>query len=505
MPKRKREDDVEEVISRSKGELHQALKLAKGFERQRQSKRLHDPKTDADKKTRIEKEVVVLKSLDLQQAARAHICSALLRVKSIAESPKLPEQIKAGVPKSELTEEERAALHNVTSALANRQEVRSATEKAIANVCKALSIPVPDKKARNRKEKPAPEPAATKPNNTRPEKKQSEPKPQKKQAELAPEDPGSDSESDLSEQEAALRQLDDLLASSSDASDSGASGAEETRTRRPTQKPPQKAQPQKASPSRPGLLANGLDPMEITDDEGAGAESESEPSYDSDLDPMEITDDEADSDGEANSSDEEDASSEWGGFSDAPPSPRPLQRSVSPSPSLSPPPAKKAKTKTKPAPSASSSTFLPSLMGGYISGSESEASDIEIAPKRNRRGQRARQALWEKKYKAEAKHLKNQQNKRDSGWDMKRGAVEGEPGKPWKKGVRNPLVTGGNNEKLGTNARFSGDTTKEVVKKPVVKKRDDEGPLHPSWEAKKKLKEAQSAGVPFQGKKIVFD
>lgn len=64
MPKRKREDDIEEVISKARGELHHALKLAKGFERQRQSKRLHDKKTEADKKARIEKEVVVLKVCD---------------------------------------------------------------------------------------------------------------------------------------------------------------------------------------------------------------------------------------------------------------------------------------------------------------------------------------------------------------------------------------------------------------------------------------------------------
>lgn len=144
-------------------------------------------------------------------------------------------------------------------------------------------------------------------------------------------------------------------------------------------------------------------------------------------------------------------------------------------------------------------------MGGYISGSDSEASDIEVAPKKNRRGQRARQALWEKKYKDQAKHLKKQQNKRDAGWDMKRGAVDSEPGKPWKKGLRNPLITGGNGEKLGANARFGGDKDKEVVKKAPVKKRDDEGPLHPSWEAKRKAKEAMGAGVPFQGKRVVFD
>jgi hypothetical protein len=34
---------------------------------------------------------------------------------------------------------------------------------------------------------------------------------------------------------------------------------------------------------------------------------------------------------------------------------------------------------------------------------------------------------------------------------------------------------------------------------------DNTGPIHPSWEAKKKLKEQQCAVFAFQGKKIKFD
>ena len=46
---------------RLRNELHHAMKAAKGFERQRQSKRLFDPKAPPDKKERIQKEIVVLK------------------------------------------------------------------------------------------------------------------------------------------------------------------------------------------------------------------------------------------------------------------------------------------------------------------------------------------------------------------------------------------------------------------------------------------------------------
>jgi hypothetical protein len=34
---------------------------------------------------------------------------------------------------------------------------------------------------------------------------------------------------------------------------------------------------------------------------------------------------------------------------------------------------------------------------------------------------------------------------------------------------------------------------------------EDDGPIHPSWEAKKKLQEQQCAMFAFKGKKIKFD
>jgi hypothetical protein len=148
------------------------------------------------------------------------------------------------------------------------------------------------------------------------------------------------------------------------------------------------------------------------------------------------------------------------------------------------------------------STFLPSLMSGYISGSES-ASDVDgdIAPARkNRRGQRARQAIWEKRFKEKAKHLHSGKHSggKDAGWDPKRGAVGKEDGKPWKRGVRAPL------ERQGRQGRQTQSDQSEV-KQPVKEhKRDDQGPIHPSWEAAKKAKE-KNLTAPFQGKKITFD
>ena len=137
------------------------------------------------------------------------------------------------------------------------------------------------------------------------------------------------------------------------------------------------------------------------------------------------------------------------------------------------------------------STFLPSLMGGYISGSES-ASDVDMAPPRkNRRGQRARQAIWEKKFKQEAKHLLKPA--RDQGWDPKRGAVEGAR-TPWKRGIANPFSRPEGGAQDGS--------APVVPRKPRTT--DNAGPLHPSWEAKKKAEEKQQ-NVKFEGKKIKFD
>ncbi|KJY02398.1 cellular morphogenesis protein Bud22 [Zymoseptoria brevis] len=135
------------------------------------------------------------------------------------------------------------------------------------------------------------------------------------------------------------------------------------------------------------------------------------------------------------------------------------------------------------------SAFIPSLsMGGYISGSGSDLDDdLDIAPKKNRRGQRARQAIWEKKFGIKAKHVKTQD--RNQGWDAKRGAVGGRDERPHR------FANAANAQPLGPR--------KGEVKKP--KERDDTGPLHPSWEAAKKAKEKKAVPVVFSGKKISFD
>lgn len=174
---------------------------------------------------------------------------------------------------------------------------------------------------------------------------------------------------------------------------------------------------------------------------------------------------------------------------------------ASASASPSPEPQKAAPSKTTAKPKASA--FLPSLsLGGYISGGSGDSepeSDPDVVPARkNRRGQRARQQIWEKKFGQKAKHLENggkKANDRSAGWDMKRGATDGKRGgRGGSRGGRGGGFGGGRGGRDSANA-------------PPAKKKhnDDAGPLHPSWEAAKKAKEAKEKPVAFSGKKTTFD
>ena len=196
----------------------------------------------------------------------------------------------------------------------------------------------------------------------------------------------------------------------------------------------------------------------------------------------------------------------------------------SPSPSLSPSPPPQASKKTKPSKSTNSTTFLPTLSGGYWSGSEgsndgeNEVEDLStVKPRKNRRGQQERRAIWEKKYGANANHVKKQaiagsKPGRDEGWDLKRGARDdktrvGRGG--WARGKmdgngrggRRGIIRSGPNSDPVNGAREHGRDVKHRMKEKA-----GEGPLHPSWEAKKKAKEkAGNTMVAFQGKKVTFD
>ncbi|KAI1410500.1 Bud-site selection protein [Hypoxylon sp. FL1857] len=499
MPKRKRnhEPSLEEKLTQWHKELARGMKTAKGFERQRLSKRIREAqaKNEVDKVTRLEREVAVLKSLDLQQAAHAHLCSSLLKIKGVADSPKLPADLVKPVPKPEgLSEEEKAALHNVTSALCNRKQVHDITKEAIMGTCIALRVPMPEKMKKGGKGKKdktdgradKEEQADDRDNiakaggkededeEDQSEDEEEEPEPvllkrkrdtaagdEEEELDSDEDDRPSDDEvfegfSDSDAEERVWSRYDDFVVGSSSDDESDEDDISEEDELAPD------------SRARSVRKATTADDISISSAEESESEGE---------DDLEISGSES-------------------------------------STSTSLPPSKKKKTaKTGPV-LAGNSAFLPTLMGGYISGSESEASDIDVGPPRkNRRGQRARQAIWEKKYKEKAKHVQKQQKVkgRDQGWDMRRGAVgddEEGPNKPWKKGIRNPFdnkhvhperqrqMQGGSQEVDRRNQ------TAEKPKPKAAPKRDDTGPLHPSWAAAKKAKEQK---VEFQGRKVVFD
>ncbi|CAG8112933.1 unnamed protein product [Penicillium nalgiovense] len=251
-------------------------------------------------------------------------------------------------------------------------------------------------------------------------------------------------------------------------------------------------------PRRGEQVSRSTNDMDISDSEESGDEGLSQ--FDSRLGPG------SDSEADSESGDEEDLAAD--DISDS------ISRSPSPSFSAADsPPPKKAKAAKGSAASVNSTTFLPSLMhGGYWSGSE-EASDEEDSGakpvRKNRMGQQARRALWEKKFGDSANHVKKEQmaakyGGRDNGWDTKRGATDGGRGGRGGRGGKRGGFGGGptrpqNRDGSGPAGPHSGQRPGGKPKGPPK----DEGPLHPSWEAKRKAKEQTTAA--FSGKKVTFD
>ena len=191
-----------------------------------------------------------------------------------------------------------------------------------------------------------------------------------------------------------------------------------------------------------------------------------------------------------------------------------LSLSLSPSPSISasessqPSKGKDGKAYDAPSAQTKGTTFLPSLMmGGYWSGSESGGDEdiSDIRPRRkNRMGQQARRALWEKKYGGGANHIQNQMQKegRDRGWDSRKGAMDDHDDPRGKRGKGK----GNNNAQASyvLDYRLQREENSKAETATQRKKPLEKMPLHPSWEAARRAKE-QKAQASFQGKKIIFD
>ncbi|KAJ9661568.1 hypothetical protein H2201_006424 [Coniosporium apollinis] len=420
---------VEQKINHGKKLLNRALKLAKGFERQKLGRRQKtaSQKGDAAGLARIDAEIEALKKLDIADAAETYLYKTLLKIKTIAASPSLPASVK--LPSKAPPDTSTA---NVTARLYNANPVKEAMGDILSDIRNALGVEQAGEAGRKN---------ATK--------------------------------TGVSERDHAKSRLEcfEQGASSKSVSASSAGSKEEV----------ENAYSDEFSDPDSEDFAHLDARVAGSSAEGSDEDSEEVPVRSGLLR------------GSARGYDPADDLS--------------LSPSAFSSSSQSPESESKASVSKAAANANKISTFLPSLtMGGYWSGSESLPSDeeVDVAPRKNRRGQRARQQLWEKKFGGKAKHLQKQDttgnNNRHHGWDPKRGA-QGEGDKRF--GQRRT----GEHSTPGTKRRRGGDATPangaELVPSRQVKG-DDQGPLHPSWEAAKQRKE-QRATAPFQGKKVVFD
>ncbi|KAI1001887.1 hypothetical protein K3495_g6316 [Podosphaera aphanis] len=474
MPKRKRStstDDhqtqasihcqaVAQRIALCKKQLYRVIKTAKSFERQKLGKRLTRAES-ADVKQRINLEIDALKNLDSAQFAEMHLYKSLLRVKTFVSSGLLPADVQI-VDKATMGEgAQRTALNNVMSGILNMKVVKATMEQIFKDMYSIMGIPVSVRKSTD-------------------QKRQSE---SNKVSELArnSQKPGCSITSSLT-----MNKDQDTLRS-------------------------------------PEWESFESDNDEVEKQaENSGRES----SHEGSIDDEELArfDSLIANDSDEESFDEKECLNNGTQAS---------QLCISPSHSSicsdrlsnsqnvpfvdsSARPTDLTKSKAKPQPAKTGlSTFLPTLMGGYWSGSES-ASDLEDfapAPKKNRPGQIARRAIAEKKYGQNANHIKLgkgsviNKNGKDDGWDKKRGAIDTSAPKNrrYNRSQGSQYNTGVNSGEMIPHGRLNRSAeTGKVTRAKGMGSRDDVGVLHPSWQAAKKAKEAKQT-AKFQGKKVVFD
>ncbi|KAH0538012.1 hypothetical protein FGG08_005373 [Glutinoglossum americanum] len=436
------EKQVEQRIAIGKKALNRALKLAKGFERRKLGRRLKAARVEGSTAdvVRLASEVEVLKVLNLPRLAESYIYKSLARSKSISSSPAFPQWVSTAAKASRTGPDDRKTHQFlVENNVTARLYNSNPVKEAMADLLGAVQSCLGLWNIGNN-------------GSQRVQKTQEGSRAQASSfGRLAP-DSNLVGENMSTAVEPRIGDKDWLSSNRA----TGVSGPEDEQ-------------------DGPGLSKY--------DNQIAGAEDEeSELSYDS-------------GDGKG-------ATQRLGEISPRAYDPE-ADLSLSPPPSESsspsPPPLKSRKQNKSPA--TPKSTFLPSLMGGYWSGSESAAEDqtVDAQPRKNRMGQRARRQLWERKFGAKANHLKGIEKDRD--WDPKRGARVIDNG-----GVPRPKLDGFRGTNVATKHSRTGDKPSERKgpDKPRSSVKINEGPLHPSWEAAKKAKK-QAMQATFQGKKIVFD
>ncbi|KAK5019668.1 Bud-site selection protein [Cryomyces antarcticus] len=454
---------VEAKLEHGKKLLNRALKTAKGFERQKLGRRRKTAvvSNDAADVARIDREIEALKTLEIPSAAEHHLYKSLLKSKAVATSHALPSSVSEAniIPRD-------AAAVNVTARLYNSNPVKETLKEVLGDIRGALGIrdhvEVSQGKAKN---------GAS----------------HSKRGQI---DTAEQTEQD------------------SDTTTNGRVLAVDTgkHTRVST-----------TGRTGQSVVSSG-DEDEFAVFDSSAAASPDGGSEDDDFSHF-VSRIVASSDEESDDEIEMPESVRLKGRSKTTYEPDiELSPPTSPSPSRSPTPdlpdpfPKKHKADKEAAPKPNKSTFLPSLtMGGYWSGSESEPEDddIDTAPKKNRRGQRARREIAEKKFGTKAKHLQNGSSRvqdRNKGWDPKRGA-QSESGRRFGHDRHGGGGAAGRSGGRGGGQGGRTGANDVAVAKPRGRgegRKDDQGPLHPSWEAAKRANEAKMTAA-FEGKKITFD
>ncbi|OAP62011.1 hypothetical protein AYL99_04214 [Fonsecaea erecta] len=392
-------------VTRSVKILHDALKLARGFERQKLGRRQKNASDNPQTLLRLREEVVVLKQLQLEQTAQNQLLKHLVRTKRIKEHPVF---IKAYGLDPALEPVKSSAEANVIGRLFNSNPVKQVLPEIMKTIYDALEIPQSGQIASTGTKK-----ASEKLTNSR--------------AGPEEEDEFDGFSPDASEDEGS-RRLDDHI-------------------------------------------------FELG--KGRLASSEEESDEETPEDRMRVAD--------------------AGRYV------RHEDLSISPSPSEVSEPDDEISRKSHSTDTTKKTAFLPSLsMAGYYSGSESEDNANGYQgpalpkPRKNRRGQRARQQIAELKFGKHAKHLEKQKDRdgRNTGWDPKRGAVS--------RGDR-PRDRFHDRKLNQKPAAVHAAGRSGHPPKPRSNVRDDQGPLHPSWEAAKRRKMQDQGQATFQGKRITFD
>jgi hypothetical protein len=479
--KSRKESSISEYYAQSKKSLQRALKVGKGFVRQKLGKRLKLAKSKSliPEIDRINREIEVLRTLDLEKVGVAYLSKCLLRIKAFNECNDLPEEVRGEGWRPEGTEEMVVAGRNVVSELCNMKQVKEVVDGTIQGMYAVLGIKKP---AKNSKQ-------ATQHSNGSTENK-------------IDKTLVVDREVDLQ----GTAELDEASWEGFSSSSEQANHSEDDE-----------------SLGGDDIEQESLSDTEIAQYENLLGETSSEEASDDDIWARlraSITKDKTHpvapsislSSDHSNGSKVSPADLESG--SDSELDSEEKEVSLTMQSTISKSKSKSREKRTAPVRSTAS-TFLPTLMGGYWSGTESSASDVEeIASqppvRKNRLGQAARRAIWEKKYKSEANHIKSGHGsvteQRDAGWDAKRGAQGGRGRGADRRGrggrtggVDQKSYSGGNTEP--TKQRAASNSTNS---RAGEKKRDDLGVLHPSWQAAKKAKSAEKT-AKFEGKKMTFD